>query len=138
MAKGVKARKAGRPTYAYLSKENLTKEIDRLAEEIKEQQLVLDKLRKERERYVTHLVGHYYGLVVGQVYDLQLNGRIAKGKFQAVERQRGHKLSVQYVLRCRVQYRPGGREVIRTVLPHQVIGLQGLDLDALALMFQSM
>jgi hypothetical protein len=134
----IETRKVGRPTSKNLSKEDLTLEIDRLAQAIQEQRDIIAKLDKEREWCISELFNRYYGLVKGQVYDLVLNGKQRQGRFVSVQRQiSSYMLQREYVLKFKIRY-GNGQEVIRLALPSQVIGLQALDLEELDQIFRNM
>ncbi len=134
----IETRKVGRPTSKNLSKEDLTLEIDRLAQAIQEQRDIIAKLDKEREWCISELFNRYYGLVKGQVYDLVLNGKQRQGRFVSVQRQiSSYMLQREYVLKFKIRY-GNGREVIRLALPSQVLGLQALNLEELDQIFRNM
>lgn len=81
-----------------------------------------------REKYVNQLFQQMYGLIIGEQYDLEINGKVLRGKFLGIHKQYiGPRIG--YETGFKMEVPRGKNTVTRVVLPGQIIGLQGVDLD---------
>lgn len=81
-----------------------------------------------REKYVSQLFQQMHGMIIGEQYDLEINGKVLRGKLLGIHKQYiGPRVGYETGFKMEVPFK--NRTVIRVVLPGQIIGLQGIPLE---------